>query len=244
MCLRSQPTKPRQPFYGWPCDKRKRCAQVSLIALVMKPTHYKTQSRFSFITTDYEATWKWPKRLNQWSHVDASQSICFFQFTRQAKSSLGKTLLDSGCIPSVKSGTNRQTLTQNMKYMRAGNQTLMLELEPMSMFGSSLPSLVCGLTSSQKSYLQLMFAYICKYLTNKFYIYLQLHFALRYVAHVGVIWFVFHVIQLLINIYTTKICCTRISAMKHQQKSDSKSDLPKLKMDIWSACLLILYLNT
>ena len=95
----------------------------------------------------------------------------FFQFTRQAKSSLGKTLLDSGCIPSVKSGTNRQTLTQNMKYVRAGNQTLMLELEPMSMFGSSLPSLVCGLTSSRKSYLQLMFAYICKYLTNILYIF-------------------------------------------------------------------------
>ena len=114
----------------------------------------------------------------------------------------------------------------NMKYARAANQMLMLELEPMSMFG---PSLVCGLTSRKKSYLHLMFAYICKYLTNILHI-----FAVALCSKVcGCYLVCFSCHPTSTNyIYSTKICCIRKSTMKHQKKSDSKLDLPKLVMVI------------
>ena len=73
------------------------------------------------------------------------------------------------------------------------------------------------------------------------YIYLQLHFALRYV---GVIWFVFHVIQLLLIIFTQQNLLHMEIYNEVSTKSDSKSDLHKLVMVILSACLLITYMNT
>ena len=45
--------------------------------------------------------------------------------------------------------------------------------------------------------------------------------------YVGVIRFVFHVLQLLLIGFTQRnLCCISISTMKHQHKSHSKLDLP------------------
>jgi hypothetical protein len=66
--------------------------------------------------------------------------------------------------------------------------------------------------------------------------------SLRYA---GVIWFIFHVLQLLpIRFTQQNLCCINISMMKHLQEPNWKSDFPWLFMVIESACLLTSWLNT
>ena len=49
----------------------------------------------------------------------------------------------------------------------------------------------------------------------------------KLIRYVGVNWFVFHVLQLLLIRFTQQnSCCIRKSSMKHLQKPDPKSDLP------------------
>ena len=62
-----------------------------------------------------------------------------------------------------------------------------------------------------------------------------------FLRYVGVIWFVFHVPQLLLIIFTQQnSCCTSNSLMKHLQKLDWKLDLPWFSYD-YQKCMLIFW---